>query len=90
MPRSRNTSFGPSERALEFGRQYGIVLERWAELFKAASKLVDANVKLGEMTAEASKEFDEWLAATSSSPFNWMNPEVMKRFMGATGAEPKE
>ena len=89
MPRSRNAFFGPSERALEFGRQYGIVLERWAELFKSASKLVDANVKLGEMTAEASKEFDEWLKATSNSPFNWMNPEVMKRFMGGAAA-PKE
>lgn len=87
MPRSRNTFFGPSERAIEFGRQYGVVLERWAELFLTASKLVEANVKLGEMTAEASKEFDEWLKATSNSPWNWMNPEVMRRFMGGASAE---
>lgn len=88
MPRKRATFFGPSERALEFGRQYGVVLEQWAELFAAASKLVEANVKLGEMTADASKEFDEWLKATANSPWNWMNPEVMRRFMG--GQQPEE
>lgn len=86
MARAKSTFFGPSERALEFGRQYGLVLERWAELFAAASSLVEANVKLGEMTADASKEFDEWLKAGANSPWNWMNPDVMRRFMGTAGA----
>jgi hypothetical protein len=41
---------GPSERALEFGRQYAEVLSRWGELFAAAAALTEATVKLGEMT----------------------------------------
>jgi hypothetical protein len=83
--------FGPSERALEFGRQYAEVLGRWGELFAAAAALTQANVKLGEMTAEASKEFDQWVKETANAPWSWMNPDVLTRFMGGSGtaAPPK-
>ena len=73
--------FGPSERALEFGAQYASVLARWGELFVAASSLVEANVTLGHMTADASKEFEQWLQETANAPWNWLNPETMQRFM---------
>lgn len=91
MARSRGF-FGPSERALEFGRQYAEVLARWGELFAAASALTAANVKLGEMTAEASKEFDKWVKETANAPWNWMNPDVLGRFIGGSGAaaQPKD
>ena len=73
--------FGPSDRALEFGAEYVQVLARWGELFTAASSLVEANVTLGKMTAEASKEFEEWIQETANAPWNWLNPEMMQRFM---------
>ena len=85
--------FGPSERALEFGAQYSEVLARWGELFVAASRLVESNVALGKMTAEASKEFETWIQETANAPWNWLNPEMMQRFMqGMTpgaGGSPK-
>lgn len=80
--------FGPSERALEFGAQYAEVLSRWGELFTAASSLVESNVTLGRMTAEASKEFEQWIQETANAPWNWLNPEVMQRFMRGMGANP--
>src|SRR5688500_11660735 len=43
MARSRGL-FGPSERALEFGKQYAEVLQYWGDFFKSGSKLVAANV----------------------------------------------
>lgn len=85
MPRSR-ALFGPSERALEFGRQYAEVLALWGEFFAAGSKLVASSVRLGELAQDASKEFDQWVNATANAPWNWMNPELMRRMMG--GADP--
>lgn len=87
--------FGPSERALDFGAQYAEVLARWSELFSAASSLVAANVELGKMTTEASKEFEKWVQGTANAPWNWLNPDVMQRFMqgmapGAQAADPKK
>lgn len=73
--------FGPSEAALAFGAQYASVLARWGELFVAASALVEANVTLGQMTADASKEFEQWIQETANAPWNWLNPEMMQRFM---------
>ena len=87
MPRTPGF-FGPSERALEFGAQYADVLSRWAELFQAASGLVAANVALGKLTAEASKEFETWVQETANAPWNWLNPEVMQRFMRGMGGVP--
>jgi hypothetical protein len=84
MPRTRGF-FGPSERALEFGAQYANVLSRWGELFAAASGLVEANVALGKMTADASKEFESWVQETANAPWNWLNPDVMQRFMRGMG-----
>ena len=86
--------FGPSERALEFGSQYSEVLARWGELSVAASQLFESNVALGQMTAEASKEFETWVQETANAPWNWLNPEMMQRFMqgmasGAGGAAEK-
>jgi hypothetical protein len=90
MPRKQGF-FGPSERALEFGAQYADVLARWSELFQAASALVASNVALGKMTADASSEFETWVQETANAPWNWLNPEVMQRFMRrmADGAPPK-
>jgi hypothetical protein len=82
--------FGPSERALEFGAQYADVLSRWGDLFTAASGLVEANVALGKMTADASKEFEQWIQETANAPWNWLNPEVMQRFMRGMGTIPGE
>ncbi len=84
MPRTRGF-FGPSDRALEFGGQYAEVLARWGELFRAASGLVEANVALGKLTADASKEFEQWVQETANAPWNWLNPEVMQRFMRGMG-----
>ncbi|OAI39185.1 hypothetical protein AYO38_01575 [bacterium SCGC AG-212-C10] len=81
MAQKRSAFFGPSEVALEFGAQYAEVLARWGELFGAASALVDANVKLGRMTKDASTEFEEWIQQTANAPWNWLNPEVVQRFM---------
>ena len=75
--------FGPSERALEFGSQYGEVLAKWGDLFVAASQLVQANVELGRMTADAGKEFDAWVTQTANAPWRWLSPEVLQRFMAA-------
>ncbi len=83
-----NDLFRPSERALAFGDQYAIVLSRWSELFKAASELVDANVELGKMTNDASKEFDQLLRQTANAPWNWLGPEMVQRFM--QGMAPRE
>jgi len=82
MPRKQSL-FGPSERALEFGQQYGEVLARWGELFNAASSLVQANVELGQLANEAAQEFQQWLDQTANSPWNWLNPDAMQRFMRA-------
>lgn len=79
--------FGPSEGALEFGRQYAEVLACWGELFAAAARLTTANVQLGEMTAGASNEFDRWVKETANAPWAWMNPETLGRFMGTTPAK---
>ena len=87
MARSRGL-LGPSERALEFGKQYAEVLQYWGEFFKSGSKLVSANVRLGELAHDAAKEWDQWVTATSNAPWNWMNPEVLARMMGRP-AEPK-
>jgi hypothetical protein len=81
--------FAPSERALEFGAKYAEVLARWGELFTAASALVQANVELGHMTAEASKEFEQWFQGTANSPLSWFNPEAMQRFTAAMSGSPK-
>ncbi|MFN0146907.1 MAG: hypothetical protein ACKVT1_10365 [Dehalococcoidia bacterium] len=77
----RRGFFGPSDQALEFGQQYGAVLARWGELFSAASALVQANVELGQLASEAAKEWDQWLRQTANAPWNWLNPEMMQRFM---------
>lgn len=91
MARTRGF-FGPSERALEFGAQYATVLARWGALFNAASSLVEANVTLGSMTADASKEFEQWVQQTANAPWGWLDPQAMQRFMqgmgGAPGKEP--
>jgi hypothetical protein len=80
MPANRGF-FTPSDRALEFGAQYAEVLARWGELFAAASAVVAANVTLGGMANDAAKEFDQWVRQGAAAPWNWMNPEMMKRFM---------
>jgi hypothetical protein len=84
--------FNPSERSLEFGAQYATVLARWGELFVAASALVDANVTLGRMTSDASKEFEQWVQQTAGAPWAWLDPAMMQRFAkgmgGTTGKEP--
>lgn len=73
--------FGPSERALQFGEQYAAVLARWADLFAAAGRLVEANVALGRMTNEASKEFEQWLQTSANAPWSWLKPESMQQFL---------
>ena len=83
MARSRGF-FGPSDRALEFGKQYAEVLSYWGEFFAAGSKLVAANVKLGDLAQDAAKEWDQWVKETANAPWNWMNPDVMRRMMGVT------
>ncbi|MEX2081310.1 MAG: hypothetical protein WEC33_06810 [Dehalococcoidia bacterium] len=75
--------FSASERALEFGAKYAEVLAHWSALFAAASELAAANVALGRMTADASKEFDALLRQTANAPWNWFNPEMMQRFTDA-------
>ncbi len=81
--------FGPSEKALEFGEQYAQVLARWGELFTAASRLAEANVALGRMTADASREFERWTKETANAPWNWLNPETMQRFVQNMSQPPK-
>lgn len=81
MARSRGF-FGPSDQAIEFGRQYAEVLARWAEFFGAGSGLVEANVKLGEMARDAAKEWDQWVRETANAPWNWMNPDFVRTMMG--------
>jgi hypothetical protein len=82
MARSRGL-FGPSEQALEFGKQYTNVLEAWSELFAASAKLSAANVRLGELAQDAAKDWDKWMQASANAPWNWMNPEAMRKMMGA-------
>lgn len=84
MAQTRGSFFAPSERALEFGKQYSLVLGYWAEFFTAGSKLVDGNVKLGELAQDSAKEWDQWVKASANGPWNWMNPEAMAKMMGAT------
>ncbi len=79
----RPNFYTPSDRALEFGRQYGDVLAKWGELFAAASAVVSANAALGEMASDASKEFDDFLRQTANAPWNWFNPEMLNRFMAS-------
>jgi hypothetical protein len=81
--------FRPSEQALEFGAQYARVLAAWAELFTAASTLVDANVTLGQMSADAATELEKWMQTSAAAPWNWMSPEVVQRFMSGF-AKPAE
>ncbi len=81
--------FGPSQNALEFGAQYADVLARWGELFVAASALVDANVKLGGLANDAAKEFDQWIRQSASAPWNWMNPDMVGKFMESITRPPK-
>lgn len=75
----------PTERGLEFGAQYARVLARWGELFSAAAALVEANVALGRMTNEASREFEAWLRQTAAAPWSWLGPEMVERFMESFG-----
>lgn len=88
MPRQRSPFLGPSDRALEFGRQYAIVLQRWSELFATASALVEANVRLGELAADAAGEFDAWLQRAAQAPFAWASPEAFRRFMEGAARPP--
>lgn len=90
MPRSPSPSLPPSERALEFGRQYAVVLQRWAELFASASVLVEANVRLGELAADAATEFDQWVRRARETPFAWTSPEALRRFMESFTPKPPE
>ncbi len=91
VARQRSPFLAPSERALEFGRQYALVLQRWSELFAAASALVEANVRLGELATDAAAEFDAWLQRAAQGPFAWANPEMLKRFMeGSVGRQGPE
>ncbi len=83
MARARSSFTLPSERALAFGRQYGEVLQRWADLFAAASALVEANVRMGELANEAAREFEAWLRESAESPFRWFGPEAVQRMMAA-------
>lgn len=83
MARSRPRGFfSPSESALEFGKQYAEVLGYWGEFFVAGSKLVGANVKLGELAQDSAKEWDQWVQGTANAPWNWMNTDVMRQMMG--------
>ena len=83
MARSRGL-FGPSERALEFGKQYAEVLGYWGEFFAAGSKLVGANVRLGELAHDAAKEWDQWVKETANAPWNWMpRPSAAQRETGS-------
>jgi hypothetical protein len=86
MARSRGL-FGPSDQALEFGKQYTTVLEAWSELFAASAKLSAANVRLGELAQDASKDWDKWVQATANAPWNWMNPDTMRKMMGGTASK---
>ena len=92
MTSPRPGFFAPSERALDFGRQYADVLARWGELSSAASALVAANVALGQLTADASNEFEQWLSQSANAPWSWLNPDSLQRFMqgfmGAAGQPP--
>jgi hypothetical protein len=83
MARRRSPFLAPSERALQFGRQYAEVLQRWSELFAAAAALTEANVRLGELAAEAAGEFEAWVERAREAPFAWAGPEAFKRFMEA-------
>ena len=82
----RRRIFGPSEAALGFGAQFADVLAKWGELFVAASSLVQANVELGKMANESAKEFDGFLQQTANAPWNWLNPDMLQRFMTAFAA----
>jgi hypothetical protein len=81
--------FRPSEQALEFGAQYARVLSAWAELFAAASKLVEANVVLGQMSSDAASELESWMQSSAAVPWSWMSPEVMQRFMSGFAKPPQ-
>jgi len=81
MPRRRSPFLAPSEQALAFGRQYSIVLQRWSELFAAAAALTEANVRLGELAADAAGEFEAWVERVREAPFAWAGPETFRRFM---------
>ena len=78
----------PSERGLEFGAQYAQVLARWGELFSAGAALVEANVELGRLTNDASREFEAWVRQTAAAPWNWLGPDMVQRFMQGFGAAP--
>lgn len=83
--------FRPSDQALAFGQQYGVVLARWGELFGAASALVQANVELGQLASEAAKEWEQWQSQTANAPWDWLNPEMMQRFtQGFPAAAPRK
>ncbi|GIW13806.1 MAG: hypothetical protein KatS3mg062_1245 [Tepidiforma sp.] len=84
MPR-RSSPLVPTGRALEFGRQYAVVLQRWSELFAAAAALAEANVRLGELAAEAAGEFDDWVERAREAAFAWASPDAFRQFMEAFG-----
>ncbi len=88
MARGRSPFLAPSDRALEFGRQYAVVLQRWSDLFASASLLVEANVRLGELAAEAAADFEAWLQRAREAPFAWASPEAFQRFMESLGTSP--
>lgn len=80
------SSFKPTERALEFGEHYTELLKAWGRFFEAAAAVSDANVRLGRFASDAANEFDQWTKAMMASPWGWMAPDVLQRFMtGAAG-----
>jgi|GEM_PF-3967981 len=82
--------FGPSDRALEFGKQYTEVLQAWAEFFAAGARLSAANVRLGELAQEAGRDWEKWVNATANAPWNWMNPDALRQSMGGAATEGRD
>ncbi len=76
----------PSANALEFGRHYAETLQRWADLFAAASALVQSNVAMGEAYASSAGEFEQWMQAMAKGPAAWMGPEAMARWTEMFGS----
>lgn len=76
----------PSASALEFGRLYADALDKWSELFAAASRLVESNVALGEAYSAAAEEFDTWMRQAATGPAGWIGPDAMKAWTESFGA----
>ena len=89
MARSKGL-FGPTDQALEFGKQYAAVLEAWAEFFAAGARLTNANVRLGQLAQDAAKDWEKWVQSTANAPWNWMNPEALTRMMGSSSQKTTE